>query len=53
MNFEKVKIMPKRRKTMNLGFVKIATFTPNIKVADVEYNSKSIISGIELADLNS
>lgn len=35
---------------MNFGFVKVATFTPKVKVADVEFNSNNIISAIQDAD---
>ena len=34
---------------MNLGYVKIATFTPEIKVCDVDFNVKSIKNGIDKA----
>lgn len=34
---------------MNLGFVKVATFTPEIRVGDVEFNLQSIKNGIDLA----
>ncbi len=35
---------------MKNGFVKVATFTPKIKVADTAYNAEKIIEAIELAD---
>ncbi len=35
---------------MKNGFVKVATFTPKIKVADTDFNADRIIEGIELAD---
>ena len=35
---------------MNYGFIKTATFTPKIKVADTEFNANNIIDGINLAD---
>ncbi len=35
---------------MENGFVRVATFTPKIKVADVEFNTEQIINAIELAD---
>ena len=31
---------------MNLGYLKVATFTPEIKVGDVEFNVNSIKKGI-------
>ena len=34
---------------MNLGYIKIATFTPKIKVADVEYNLQNIKEGVDIA----
>ena len=34
---------------MNFGFIKTATFTPKIKVGDVDFNVKSIKQGIDLA----
>ena len=34
---------------MNFGYLKIATFTPKIQVADVEFNEKSIKKGIDQA----
>ena len=34
---------------MNLGYLKVATFTPEIKVGDVEFNVNSIKKGIDLA----
>ena len=34
---------------MSFGFVKVATYTPKIKVADVKYNTESIKSGIDQA----
>jgi len=34
---------------MNLGYIKVATFTPEIKVADVEFNLEQIKKGIDLA----
>lgn len=37
---------------MKFGYIKAATFTPKIKVADVEYNTENILSGIKLADEN-
>ncbi len=35
---------------MKNGFIRVATFTPKIKVADVEYNSEQIKNAIDLAD---
>ncbi len=35
---------------MKNGFVKVATYTPKIKVADTDFNADRIIEGIELAD---
>ncbi len=35
---------------MKNGLIRIATFTPKIKVADVEFNTEQIIKAIELAD---
>ncbi|MCQ2387660.1 MAG: hypothetical protein MJ066_04370 [Clostridia bacterium] len=35
---------------MNFGFVKCGVFTPNVKIADVCYNEKSIIDGIDKAN---
>ncbi len=35
---------------MNFSFVKVATFTPKIRVADTDFNAEQIINGIELAD---
>lgn len=35
---------------MKFGYIRAATFTPKIKVADVDYNAESIINGIKLAD---
>lgn len=35
---------------MNLGYVKVAACTPQIKVADVNYNTESIKSGIDGAE---
>ncbi len=35
---------------MKNGFVRVATFTPKIKVADIEFNVEQIINAIELAD---
>lgn len=37
---------------MNLGYVKIATFTPEIKVCDVDFNVESIKKGIDKAIKN-
>ncbi len=34
---------------MDLGYVKVATYTPEIKVAQVEYNKSAIKTGIDLA----
>ncbi len=34
---------------MNLGYLKVATFTPEIKVGDVEFNLNSIKKGIDVA----
>lgn len=34
---------------MDFGFVKIATFSPEIKVADVDFNVNSIKNGIDIA----
>ena len=34
---------------MNFGYVKVATYTPDIKVAQVEYNKSAIKVGIDLA----
>ena len=38
-----------RKKAMKDGFVKVAAVTPDIKVGDIEYNTKNIISGIRSA----
>ncbi len=35
---------------MKNGYIKVATFTPTIKVADVEFNTKNILSAIKQAD---
>ena len=35
---------------MNLGVLKVATFSPNLKVSDVAFNVKSIIEAIEMAE---
>ncbi len=35
---------------MKNSFVKVATFTPKIKVADTVYNAEQIINGIQVAD---
>ncbi|MBQ8426249.1 MAG: NAD(+) synthase [Clostridia bacterium] len=37
---------------MNLGYLKVATFTPEIKVGDVEFNANSIKNGIDIAVKN-
>ncbi|MBQ9485858.1 MAG: NAD(+) synthase [Clostridia bacterium] len=37
---------------MKFGFVKTAAITPQIRVADVEFNVKSVIKEIEKADVN-
>ena len=34
---------------MNYGFVKIGTFTPEIKVLDVDFNKNNVLDGIEIA----
>ena len=34
---------------MNYGFVKIGTFTPNIKVLDVDFNKNNVLEGVEIA----
>ena len=34
---------------MNFGYIRTATFTPKIKVADVKFNTKQIIDGISKA----
>ncbi len=34
---------------MKFGFVKVGTYTPEIKVCDTVFNAKSIIKGIEIA----
>ncbi len=43
-------ILLKMEKIVKNGFVRVATFTPKIKVADTEFNAEQIIKGIELAD---
>ncbi len=35
---------------MNLGYVKVGAYTPEIKVADVEFNLQSIKKGIDVAE---
>ena len=35
---------------MNLGFVKVGAFSPEIKVADVDFNVKQIVESIKCAD---
>lgn len=35
---------------MNYGFIRVATYTPQIRVADTEFNKANIIRGIEEAD---
>ena len=35
---------------MNFGYVKVATYTPDIKVAQVEYNKSAIKTAIDLAE---
>lgn len=35
---------------MDFGFAKIGVYTPEIKVADVNFNTEKIIEGIEIAD---
>ena len=35
---------------MDLGYVKVATYTPEIKVADVSFNTESIKNGIDAAE---
>ena len=37
---------------MKFGFVKVATISPEIKVADVEFNKNQIIKEIESAKSN-
>ncbi len=37
---------------MNYGFVKIGTFTPQIKVCDVDFNKNNVLEGIEIASKN-
>lgn len=37
---------------MNFGYIKIATFTPKLRVCDVEFNVSEIIKAIRLADDN-
>ena len=37
---------------MEYGFIRVASATPNIKVADCFYNSKSIIENIKKAEQN-
>ena len=36
----------------NFGFVKVGAYTPEIKVADVEFNTRSVISGIYESNFN-
>ena len=42
--------MVKMEKSMKFGFVKVGAYTPQIKVGDIEFNSKNIIEGVELAE---
>ncbi len=35
---------------MNFGYVRIGTFSPRLRVCDVEYNANEIIEGINIAD---
>ena len=37
---------------MNFGFVKVGTFSPEIKVADIDFNTKQIIKSIKIAAEN-
>ncbi len=49
MYIRKTNFFEKKEKNVNLGYIKTATFTPEIKVADVEYNLESIKKGVDLA----
>ena len=37
---------------MSFGFIKVGAYTPEIKVADVNFNTENIKKGIEEADKN-
>ncbi len=42
--------MQKGEKIMNYGFAKVGAYTPEIRVADVDYNTEKIILGISEAE---